>query len=76
MKFTKTHEEKLEENYVELHYRMMDEEFRYVEEMFTNRIMLVGKRKKFRVSFLPQISTIWKWLTDIYMHIWSKRCGS
>ena len=57
MKFTKTHEEKLEENYVELHYRMMDEESRYVEEMFTNRIMLIGKREK--VSSLISPSDIY-----------------
>ena len=46
MKFIKTHEEKLEENYVELHYRMMDEESEHVEKMFANRMMLVGKKEK------------------------------
>ena len=46
MKFIKTHEEKLEENYVELHYRMMDEESEQVEKMFANRMMLVGKKEK------------------------------
>ena len=57
MKFTKTHEERLEEKYVELHYRRMDEEARYVEEMFINRIMLVGKNEKVSKLIPP---------TDIY----------
>lgn len=46
MKFIKTHEEKLEENYVELHYRMMDEEAQHVEKLFVNGMMLVGKKEK------------------------------
>ena len=46
MKFIKTHEENLEENYVELHYRMMDEEAQHVEKLFVNGMMLVGKKEK------------------------------
>lgn len=68
MKFTKTHEEKLEENYVELHYRMMDEESRYVEEMFTNRIMLIGKREK--VSSLISPSDIY-YLEVVDRHLYA-----
>lgn len=68
MKFTKTHEEKLEENYIELHYRMMDEESRYVEEMFTNRIMLIGKREK--VSSLISPSDIY-YLEVVDRHLYA-----
>lgn len=45
MKFIKTHEQKLQENYVELHYRMMDEEAQQVEHLFADQRMLVGKKE-------------------------------
>lgn len=53
MKFIKTHEEKLEENYVELHYGMLDEESKHVEKMFANHMMVVGKKGKISQLISP-----------------------
>ena len=45
MKFKKTREENLTENYLELHYRTMDAEAREVERMLGSRSLLLGKRE-------------------------------
>lgn len=46
MKFKKTREENLTENYLELHYRTMDAEAREVERLLGSRSLLLGKRGK------------------------------
>ncbi len=45
MKFKKTREENLTENYLELHYRTMDAEAREVERLLGSRSLLLGKRE-------------------------------
>ncbi|MBC5754293.1 LytTR family transcriptional regulator DNA-binding domain-containing protein [Roseburia sp. BX0805] len=45
MKFKKTREEKLAENYVELHYRTMDAEAQEVERLLGGKSLLLGRQE-------------------------------
>lgn len=54
MKFKKTKEEGLTENYVELHYRHMNDEVREVERLLCGRKVLIGKKENESRLIVPE----------------------
>lgn len=46
MKLIKTYEEELKQNYLELHYKDMDEETREIVDMLSTDFILIGRREK------------------------------
>ena len=54
MKFKKTKEEGLTEDYVELHYRYMNDEVRQVEQLLCGRKVLTGKKENESRLIMPE----------------------
>ena len=54
MKFKKKKEEGLTENYVELHYRHMNDEVREVERLLRGRKVLIGKKENESRLIVPE----------------------
>lgn len=54
MKFKKAKEEGLTEDYVELHYRYMNDEVRQVEQLLCGRKVLTGKKENESRLIMPE----------------------